>query len=254
MRPYGSADFVQVGAQAQFRVDARDRVRQPSRGTLLALGGSWYPAAYDVAAPFGEAHGEAAAYLTARIPLQPTLALRVAAKKVWGSYPFHEAAYVGGAATVRGFSEHRFAGDGAVYGNAELRLPLARIFVLLPEELGVFGLADAGRVYLDAPDRTLRRRGVTCRFRTRIDDRRLLTLRVEPGPGDVGPPQLYEAEVAELDEASALAGSSDPARRLRALIDPQLLTSRIEFETERRRRRSRPRWFGNAVYELCYDI
>jgi len=148
MRPYGSADFVQVGAQAQFRVDARDRVRQPSRGTLLALGGSWYPAAYDVAAPFGEAHGEAAAYLTARIPLQPTLALRVAAKKVWGSYPFHEAAYVGGAATVRGFSEHRFAGDGAVYGNAELRLPLARIFVLLPEELGVFGLADAGRVYL----------------------------------------------------------------------------------------------------------
>ena len=109
-------------------------------------------------------------------------------------------------------------------------------------------------VYFDAPDRTLRRRGVTCRFRTRIDDRRLLTLRVEPGPGDVGPPQLYEAEVAELDEASALAGSSDPARRLRALIDPQLLTSRIEFETERRRRRSRPRWFGNAVYELCYDI
>ncbi len=109
-------------------------------------------------------------------------------------------------------------------------------------------------VYFDASDRTLRRRGVTCRFRSRLDDRRLLTLRVEPGPGDVGPPQLYEAEVAELDEASALAGSSDPARRLRALIDPQLLTSRIEFETERRRRRSRPRWFGNAVYELCYDI
>jgi polyphosphate kinase len=109
-------------------------------------------------------------------------------------------------------------------------------------------------VYFDAPDRTLRRRGVTCRFRTRIDDRRLLTLRVEPGPGDVGPPQLYEAEVAELDDVSALAGSSDPARRLRALIDPQLLTSRIEFETERRRRRSRPRWFANAVYELCYDV
>src|SRR5438105_9794296 len=109
-------------------------------------------------------------------------------------------------------------------------------------------------VYFDAPDRTLRRRGVTCRFRTRIDDRRLLTLRVEPGPGDVGPPQLYEAEVAELDEASALAGSSDPARRLRALVDPHLLTSRIAFETERRRRRSRPRWFANAVYELCYDV
>jgi len=110
-------------------------------------------------------------------------------------------------------------------------------------------------VYFDAPDRTLRRRGVTCRFRTRIDDRRLLTLRVEPGPGsEVGATQLYEAEVAELDEPSALAGSSDPARRLRALIDPQLLTWRIEFETERRLRRSRPRWFAEAVYELCYDV
>src|SRR5207247_2867020 len=37
-------------------------------------------------------------------------------------------------------------------------------------------------VYFDAPDRTLRRRGVTCRFRTRIDDRRVLSLRVETGP------------------------------------------------------------------------
>ncbi len=148
VRPYGTADFLQVGAQAQFRVDARDRVRQPSRGTLLALGGSWYAAGYDVAAPFGEAHGEAAAYLTARIPLHPTLALRIAGKRVWGTYPFQEAAYIGGATTVRGFSEHRFAGDGALYGNAELRLGLARLFVLVPEELGVFGLADAGRVYL----------------------------------------------------------------------------------------------------------
>ena len=148
VRPYGSADFLQVGAQAQFRVDGRDRARAPSRGALLALGGSWYPAAHDVAAPFGEAHGEAAAYLTARIPLQPTLALRIAGKKVWGTYPFQEAAYIGGATTVRGFSEHRFAGDGALYGNAELRLGLARLFVLVPEELGVFGLADAGRVYL----------------------------------------------------------------------------------------------------------
>src|SRR5207302_1445659 len=38
VRPYGSADFLQVGAQAQFRVDGRDRARAPSRGALLALG------------------------------------------------------------------------------------------------------------------------------------------------------------------------------------------------------------------------
>src|SRR2546425_598361 len=146
--PYGARDFLQVGAQAELRVDARDRARAPSKGALVALGGSWYPAAYDVVAPFGEGHAEAAAYLTAAIPLQPTLALRVAGMKVWGRYPFHQAAYIGGATTVRGFSEHRFAGDAAVYGNAELRLACVRLFALLPEELGGFGLADVGRVYL----------------------------------------------------------------------------------------------------------
>src|SRR2546426_10429837 len=63
-------------------------------------------------------------------------------------------------------------------------------------------------VYFDAPDRTLHRRGVTCRFRTRFNDRRLLTLRVEPGPGDVGPAQLYEAAVAARDDAPAPRGGA----------------------------------------------
>ena len=109
--------------------------------------------------------------------------------------------------------------------------------------------------YFDAADWTLRRRGVTCRFRTRMDDRRLLTLQVPPGPGFAdGPREVFEAEVPELDGVAALAGTSEPARRLRALIDPAALAPRIEFETERRVRRSRPRWLLEAVYELYYDV
>jgi len=57
-------------------------------------------------------------------------------------------AYIGGATTVRGFFDHRFAGDAAVYGNVELRLSVARLFLLVPVQFGVFGLGDAGRVYL----------------------------------------------------------------------------------------------------------
>lgn len=147
-RPYGVADFSQVGAAADLRLDTRDGPQAASRGVALGLGGSVYPKALDVATTFGEAHAEAAAYLTAGIPLEPTLALRVAGRKVWGTYPLHEAASVGGWSTVRGFPERRFAGDAAVSGNAELRLSVARFFFLLPGELGVFGLADAGRVYL----------------------------------------------------------------------------------------------------------
>src|SRR2546425_10157420 len=88
-----------------------------------------------------------------------------------------------------------------------------------------------------------------------MDDRRLLTLQVPPGPGFAdGPREVFEAEVPELDGVAALAGTSEPARRLRALIDPAALAPRIEFETERRVRRSRPRWLLEAVYELYYDV
>ena len=147
-RPYGVADYGQIGGTADFRADTRDVPRAASRGISFRLGGSVYPKALDVTAAFGEGHAEAATYLTARMPLQPTLAVRVAGKKVWGTYPLHEAAYVGGATTVRGFVEHRFAGDASVHGNVELRLSLAKFFFLVPTELGLFGLGDAGRVFL----------------------------------------------------------------------------------------------------------
>jgi hypothetical protein len=146
-RPYGVGDLGQVGAAADFRLDTRDVPRAARRGIWLAMGGSFYPKGLDVTSSFGEGHAEASSYLTARLPLRPTLAVRGAAKRVWGTYPLHEAAYVGGATTVRGFAEHRFAGDAALYGNVELRLAIARFFFLVPGELGFFGLGDAGRVY-----------------------------------------------------------------------------------------------------------
>jgi hypothetical protein len=43
--------------------------------------------------------------------------------------------------------DHRFVGEAATYGNVELRLALTRFFLLVPGELGVFGLGDVGRVY-----------------------------------------------------------------------------------------------------------
>ena len=146
--PYGVGDVGQVGAAADLHVDTRDQPRAARRGITFGFGGSYYPRALDLTSPFGEGHAEASSYLTARIPLRPTLAVRVAARKIWGTYPYYEAAYIGGDSTVRGFVEHRFAGDAAVFGNVELRLSLARFFVLVPGRLGIFGLGDAGRVYV----------------------------------------------------------------------------------------------------------
>ena len=147
LRPYGSGDIGRVGAEAAVTFDSRDNVAAPTRGVRLSLGGSVYPAAWSLASTFGEIHGEAATYLTARLPLQPTLALRVGGKRVWGAYPFQEGAFLGGT-TVRGLFRDRFVGDASAYANAELRLHLTDIDLLLPGEMGVFGLTDVGRVWL----------------------------------------------------------------------------------------------------------
>jgi hemolysin activation/secretion protein len=73
----------------------------------------------------------------------------VGGKKLWGRFPFHESAFLGGPDTVRGLRRQRYAGDASAYGNGELRLRLGDVKVLVPVDVGVFGLADAGRVWVE---------------------------------------------------------------------------------------------------------
>jgi len=147
---YGEDGFGQIGVQGELELDTRDAAAAATRGVHLAVGGRVFPSVWDVESTFGEVHGHAAAYLTASgVPLQPTLALRVGGKKVWGAYPFQEAAFIGDQRSVRLGRQNRYGGDAALWGNAELRLQLVRAFLLLPARFGIFGLGDVGRVYLE---------------------------------------------------------------------------------------------------------
>jgi hypothetical protein len=149
VRPYGVGDFGEVGASARLVLDGRNRKRAATRGAMLWAAGTYYPKVWSVEEGFGEVHGEAATYLSPPLVLEPTLALRVGGKRVWGRYPFHEAAFIGGSQSVRGLRPARYAGDAAAYGSAELRLALFRFRALVPARFGVFGLADAGRVWVE---------------------------------------------------------------------------------------------------------
>lgn len=146
---YGTGNFGEVGGGVTVRFDSRNRSNAATGGFVLEVGGKIYPAVWDVDSTFGEAHGEAAAYFTPPISLQPTLAFRVGGRRLWGRYPFFEAAFIGGASTVRLGRVNRYAGDASAYGSAELRLPVARVTLVLPADFGVFGLADGGRVFLE---------------------------------------------------------------------------------------------------------
>ena len=148
-RPYGVGAFGQAGVRANLVLDGRDRARTPTRGAMLAIGGAATPSLWDVEEAWGEAHVLATAFLSPGTPMQPTLALRAGAKKLFGTIPFQDAAWLGDATTVRLGRDQRFGGDAMVHANAELRMKLFRALLVLPADVGVFGLADVGRVWLE---------------------------------------------------------------------------------------------------------
>jgi len=149
VNPYGAGNFGELGARAALRFDGRDRETAATRGLSLELSGAVHPAWWDVREAFGELAGETRVYLSPALPLEPTLAFRAGGRRLWGAYPYFEAAFIGGASTVRLGRENRFAGDASAYGSAELRLRLGRAYLVVPADVGVFGLADVGRVWLE---------------------------------------------------------------------------------------------------------
>jgi hypothetical protein len=148
-RPYGSGGFGELGARAYARWDLRDLPTNPRRGLFLELGGEWVPRAWDVERSFGSTWATAAAYVSAPSGWSPTLYVRAGARRVWGRYPWFEAARIGGGGSLRGYSTGRYLGDAGVFGQAEVRVPVTRATLAVPGTLGVMGLADVGRVYLD---------------------------------------------------------------------------------------------------------
>lgn len=152
IRPRGSDSFSQIGVGIGAEYDTRNRSVGATRGVLLRADGKLYPPVIDVEETIHEVSGEARAFLSPGGETWPTLALRVAGKRIWGDFPFHGAAFIGGHRTLRGFRRERFTGDASVYGSAEVRVPLFRYRFLLPGEFGILGFTDVGRVFFSEED------------------------------------------------------------------------------------------------------
>ena len=161
-QPYGFRRFGETGLQLDFRYDTREPVRgrngddladtgdDASKGGFTArVAASAYPKVWDVERAFGRISAVAATYLALPAPTQPVVALRIGGERLFGDFPYFEAAFLGGASSLRTVSRQRFAGDASVYGSAELRVPVTRFGFLVPLDLGLLGLMDAGRVFMD---------------------------------------------------------------------------------------------------------
>jgi len=147
-QPYGYGKFSAVSVATEYQYDSRDLPVYPQRGVFFKAGGSFTPELLDVAqGSFGEGHAQLTGFTTPILGV--TAAARVSGKKLWGTFPYFESAFIGGARTVRGFEANRFAGDTSVYGNVELRFKAFDSYFLVPGEVGLFLLADTGRVYVE---------------------------------------------------------------------------------------------------------
>ena len=145
----GADAYTTAGLRSVLEWDGRDAAAFPTRGGWARLTAEGHQGVGgDVTGGFGRTRGEGAAYL----PVVPgnTLAMRAGGERVWGAFPVQEAAFLGGGESLRGFARNRFAGDAAVWANAELRSSFGQANLGVARgNLGGIVLADAGRVYFD---------------------------------------------------------------------------------------------------------
>lgn len=146
VRPLGAEAFGQVGVGSRLEAGAVDDDAFPRLGVALLGGATAYAPVWDAPDWFGGADAELRTYLP--MPAGSALATRVGGALAWGSVPVHEAVFLGGRKSLRGYRSERFAGDGALFGSAELRVPLTRLTLLTRGDLGAFAFADAGRVWV----------------------------------------------------------------------------------------------------------
>ena len=144
-RPYGVGDFGQIAFSAGLEFDTRDRTKVYDTGARFRLQGTLFPEVWDVESEFGSFEGEVSGYLA--LSQQLMLAVRVHGKHVFGTFPFHEAAYIGGSDTVRGYRSDRFASDASFFANTELRFLVGKAKFIVPAEWNVFAFSDVGRVF-----------------------------------------------------------------------------------------------------------
>ena len=147
---YGAGDFLQVGLSGGVDI-SRSSLDGPRRDLGLTLGGAWHPAVADVRSSFANISAEVTSALGLGDPAgrAPIILARAGGEWLSGTFPYTEAAYLGGNQNLRGWTSDRFAGDRSLSGSLEVRQPLGRFTFMLPGELGLAALADVGRVYVD---------------------------------------------------------------------------------------------------------
>lgn len=149
LSPYGFKTFSQAGVRLALTYDTHvqpDTMKPRLLADLIAIG---YPGVFDAKSAYESLEGVVQGYLTIPLLTKPVIALRAGGKKLYGNFPYFDAAFLGGGSSSRAEHRQRYAGDASLYGSAELRVPIVRFPTVVPTDVGALAFTDAGRVYMD---------------------------------------------------------------------------------------------------------
>jgi hypothetical protein len=147
LNPYGSENMLLLNINTNYIYDNRSNKDFPNSGMLFQASAGLYPPLKKDQSIFYKIKSEARFYFSHPAIRLSSIALRAGGEKVWGRFPFFEAAFLGGENSLRGYDRNRFAGDGSVYSGIEMRLFLTDFKLFFPIYTGLTALADAGRVF-----------------------------------------------------------------------------------------------------------
>ena len=148
-RPYGFPHFAQAGVQLLAHYDTRVVPDTTKPRAVFDVAASGYPGIWDAKSAYESVAGSIATYITVPMPKRPVIALRGGGKKLFGDFPYFDAAFLGSSKDLRAVHRQQLAGDASVFGNADLRYPIAKFPFIVPLDVGAIVFADAGRVYVD---------------------------------------------------------------------------------------------------------
>ena len=159
--PYGSGGFTTAGLTGRLTLDGLDHAVAPRKGWHVAVESSVFPGVLSPTEGFGIAEATLSAFQSAdEAPFRPLIGVRVGGATGWGTLPYHDAPSIGGNRSVLAHREGRFRGENAVFANGILSLELTDFFFLLPGRIGVHGVAESGRVWVDGESSTTWHSGV----------------------------------------------------------------------------------------------
>lgn len=144
---YGIGILNPLGIHLGFELESRQNQNYPVSGYFFKAAGSVFPAVNNIPETFFRSVFDARTYFTPQFLSFSTLVLRAGGSKVWGKYPFFGGASVGGKDNLRGYNDKRFSGDAALFGQAELRLFITDIKLILKSRFGINIFAETGRVF-----------------------------------------------------------------------------------------------------------